>query len=396
MVAPSGGARRLELADIVRTHGDEFRAAHGLCSIQYRALRAIERCRTAALGGVLRACDACGTRRYVYHSCRNRHCPKCQARARERWLAAQRAELLPVPYYHLVFTLPHELNALAQGNPREIHGMLFAAASATLVEFGRNLRWLGGEIAATLVLHTWGQTLTQHLHVHALVAAGALTESGEWRRSRRGFLFPVRALSQVFRGKFLEALGACLAKGALSLAGGTAALAEEGPRRLFLARCRRHDWVVYAKRPFAGPEAVLAYLGRYTHRTAIGNERLVSMSADTVRFRYRDYAHGGRRRVMSLAAAEFLRRFCLHVLPRGFNRIRHYGLLANRKKRLLLARAREALQVPAPPTANTVATESLAAFWQRVASVDIDACPDCGLGRLRNIMTIAPPPRPPP
>ncbi|MCC6473895.1 MAG: IS91 family transposase [Burkholderiales bacterium] len=397
MAARDTGARRgkLELADIVRRHGEAFRAAHGLCSVQHRALRAIERCRTAALRGELRACDACGHRRYVYHSCRNRHCPKCQARARERWLEAQRAELLPVPYYHLVFTLPHELNALAQGNPRSIYAMLFAAASATLVEFGRNPRWLGGEIAATLVLHTWGQTLTQHLHVHALVAAGALLASGGWVRSQRGFLFPVRALSKVFRGKFLEAFGDALDGGDLVLAAGTAAFAGGRARSDLFRALRRHDWVVYAKQPFAGPEAVLAYLGRYTHRTAIGNERLVSLSADAVCFRYRDYAHGAKQRVMSLATSEFLRRFCLHVLPRGFNRIRHYGLLANRNKRELLQRARAALDVTLVP-ATPVAAEPVAAFWQRVAAIDIEACPHCATGRLHVVATIAPQPHPPP
>ena len=305
-------------------------------SVQQRALRAIERCRTAALGGELRQCDACGRQRYVYHSCRNRHCPKCQTRAKERWLAARRVELLPVPYFHLVFTLPHELNALAQGNPRALYAMLFAAASETLVEFGRNPRWLGGEIAATLVLHTWGQTLSQHLHVHGLVAAGALSTSGAWVRSRRGFLFPVKALSVVFRGKFLAALGAALAGGRLTLSGSTTALDEPRAQRSLLAGLRKKAWVVYAKRPFAGPQQVLEYLGRYTHRSAISNERLVSCDARAVRFRYKDYAHGSRRRVMELPALEFLRRFALHVLPRGFNRIRHYGLLANRRKRALL------------------------------------------------------------
>jgi hypothetical protein len=366
-----------ELADIVRVHGAAFRAAHQLCAVQHRALRAIERCRTAALGGELRQCDACGTQRYVYHSCRNRHCPKCQTRAKERWLADRRAELLPVPYYHLVFTLPHELNVLAQANPRELYAMLFAAASQTLIEFGRNPRWLGGEIAASLVLHTWGQTLSQHLHVHCLVGAGALDAAGQWVRSRRGFLFPVKALSAVFRGKFLAALGKLPAPPAL------------------LAALRAKPWVVYAKRPFAGPEQVLQYLGRYTHRTAISNERLVSLEANTVRFRYKDYAHGARRRLMSLQPVEFLRRFALHVLPRSFNRIRHYGLLANRNKRALLARARAALLAPAPTQASA-APESVRAFWQRVAGIDIERCPHCQLGTLQLVQILAPRIRPPP
>jgi hypothetical protein len=395
MVARQAGARKLELADIVRAHGAAFRAAQRFCAVQHRALRAIERCRTAALGGELRACDACGERRYVYHSCRNRHCPKCQTRAKERWLADRRAELLPVPYFHLVFTLPHELNALAQGNPRALYAMLFAAAAETLVEFGENPRWLGGSIAATLVLHTWGQTLSQHLHVHALVAAGALSDEGAWIRSRRGFLFPVKALSIVFRGKFLTALAQALARGQLALCGATSALGEPRAQRALLADLRKHAWVVYAKRPFAGPEAVLQYLGRYTHRTAISNERLVSLEANTVRFRYKDYAYGARRRVMELCALEFLRRFALHVLPRGFNRIRHYGLLANRNKRALLRSARAALGACAPPAA-AVPPESVTAFWQRIAGIDIARCTHCGLGTLRLLATLAPQPHPPP
>ncbi len=351
----------MELAEIVRAHGAAFRAAHGLCSVQHRALRAIERCRTAALGGELRQCDACGERRYVYHSCRNRHCPKCQTRAKERWLAERRAELLPVPYFHVVFTLPHELNALAQGNPRALYAMLFAAAAQTLIEFGRNPRWLGGEIAATLVLHTWGQTLGQHLHVHGLVAAGALLGEDAWIQARRGFLFPVEALSMVFRGKFLAALSAALACGRLTLSGSAMALREPRAQRTLLADLRKKPWVVYAKRPFAGPEQVLEYLGRYTHRVAISNERLVSVDANTVRFRYKDYAHGKRHRTMALDAQEFLRRFALHVLPRGFNRIRHYGLIANRNKRALLAAARAALQVPVPAPAPELA-DTVTAF----------------------------------
>lgn len=391
MAAREGRARsrRVELADIVREHGAAFRAAHRLCSAQHRALRAIERCRTAALGGELRQCDRCGTQRYVYHSCRNRHCPKCQTRAKERWLAARRAELLPVPYYHLVFTLPHELNALAQGNPRELYAMLFAAAAETLLEFGRNPRWLGGEIAATLVLHTWGQTLTQHLHVHSLVAAGALSREGSWIRARRGFLFPVKALSIVFRGKFLAALGAALERKRLALCASTLALREPHSRHALFAALRAKPWVVYAKRPFAGPEQVLEYLGRYTHRVAISNERLVACDAGSVRFRYKDYASGNRRRVMALAPAEFLRRFALHVLPRGFNRIRHYGLLANRNKHALLASARGALKAPALPLA-AAAPESLAAFWQRVAGIDIERCPHCYHGTMRLIAVLAP------
>jgi Putative transposase/Transposase zinc-binding domain len=326
------GAGRVELADIVRAAAPALLARERLAGVQQRALRAIERCRTAALGGEISRCSHCGETHYVYHSCRNRHCPKCQTLAKERWLAARSAELLPVPYFHLVFTLPHEFNALARGNPRPIYELLFAAASATLREFGRNPRWVGGEIAATLVLHTWGQTLTQHLHVHALVAGGALAPDARWIAPRRGFLFPVKALSKVFRGKFLDALASRFEQDALRCEGATAALTDPAARRIFLARLRAKPWVVYAKHTLGHPEQVLDYLSRYVQRVAISNERLLGLDDGVVRFAYRDRAHGNRRKTLSLPATQFLGRFLLHVLPTGFTRIRHYGLLANRNK----------------------------------------------------------------
>lgn len=353
-------------------------------------MRAITACRTEALGGHIAQCDACGAQRYLYHSCRNRHCPKCQTLAKERWLAARRAELLPVPYFHLVFTVPHELNALAQGNPRLLYGLLFETVSATLIEFGANARWLGGEIAATLILHTWGQTLSQHLHLHCLVAAGALHADGHWIRARRGFLFPVQALSQVFRGKFLAALARALDARGLQFAGSTAELADAGNRQRLLRSLRNRAWVVYAKQPFGGPQQVLDYLGRYTHRVAISNNRLLRSEHDQVRFRYKDYAHGNRRKVLTLEATEFIRRFLLHVLPRGFMRIRHYGLLANRTKHDKLAAARTALGVPTP-TNPAPAPESVENFCIRVASLDIHHCRHCRSGRMRLISTLPPP-----
>jgi hypothetical protein len=371
---------RPELAHIFARHGAAYRATHPLVPVQYRAMRAIAACRTEALGGHVQQCDVCGVQRYTYHSCRNRHCPKCQTLAKERWLAARRAELLPVPYCHLVFTLPHALNALAQGNPRVIYGVLFETVSATLLEFGANPRWLGGEIAATLILHTWGQTLAQHLHLHCLVAAGALHADGHWVRSRRGFLFPVQALSQVFRGKFLAALTCAFDTGCIKLEGSHNTLAQAARAR-WLASLRNTPWVVYAKQPFGGPQQVLDYLGRYTHRVALSNNRLVNLEHQQVSFRYKDYAHGNRRKVLTLEAGEFIRRFLLHVLPRGFMRIRHYGILANRAKRLKLAQARTALDHPQsvqPPPQ----TESVEAFWLRVAKLDIHQCPHCHVGRM--------------
>jgi hypothetical protein len=373
-------AARVELASIVRAHGAALRAGQGLSGAQLKALRAIERCRTAQLGGHIAQCNHCGVQQYHYHSCRNRHCPKCQTLAKERWLQSRRAELLPVPYFHLVFTLPHEINALARGNPRLLYGLLFAAASATLIEFGENPRWLGGSITATLVLHTWGQTLTHHPHVHALVAGGALNADGGWIVPRRGFLFPVQALSKVFRGKFLDALSKLLEQGRLKLAGSTTALAQAHARRALIASLRAKPWVVYAKQTLAGPEHVLDYLGRYTHKAAISNERLLAMDEQgNVRFGYRDRARGNQRKTMQLPAIEFLARFLTHVLPRGFMRIRHYGLAANRSKRLLLAAARSTLGVSAP---LPVEPESVQAFWLRVAALDITLCPTCRIGHL--------------
>lgn len=379
---------KLELATIVRAHAAALRAEQSLSGAQLKALRAIERCRTAQLGGHIAQCNHCAAQQFRYHSCRNRHCPKCQTLAKEHWLQSRRAELLPVPYFHLVFTLPHEINALAQGNPRLIYGLLFAAASETLIEFGENPRWLGGHIAATLVLHTWGQTLTHHPHVHALVAGGALNAEGGWIAPRRGFLFPVQALSKVFRGKFLGALWQWLEQGRLKLAGSTTALAQAHARRALMGSLRAKPWVVYAKQTLAGPEQVLDYLGRYTHKAAISNERLLAMDEQgNVRFGYRDRARGNQRKTMQLPASGFLMRFLTHVLPHGFMRIRHYGVLASRSKRHLLAAARIALEVSAP---LPVKPESAQAFWLRVAALDITLCPTCRIGHLCVVGSILP------
>jgi hypothetical protein len=382
-------AEKVELAQVFARHGAAYLATHRLATVQYRALRAIQACRTAALGGHVERCAACGRLRYSYHSCRNRHCPKCQTLAKERWLAARQAELLPVPYFHVVFTLPHELNPLAQGNPRVIYRLLFDAAARTLLEFGENSRWLGGEIALTVVLHTWGQTLSQHLHVHCLVSAGALGADGGWIHPRGGFLFPIEALSAVFRGKFTAGLKRAFDSGTLALAGATAALANRGARAALFAALYACPWVVYTKAPFASPEQVLQYLGRYTHRIALANNRLLSLSETEVRFRYKDYAHGNRRKVMSLDAQEFIRRYLLHVLPKGFMRIRHYGLLGNRAKQQKLAQARAALNCPTPEPAPT-APETIEAFWLRIAHLDIHQCPHCHSAPMRQIGVLLP------
>jgi hypothetical protein len=276
-----------------------------------------------------------------------------------------------------------------------IYRILFAAAAQTLIEFGENPRWLGGELGVTMVLHTWGQTLTQHLHVHALVSGGALGADGHWIHPRGGFLFPVKALSAVFRGKFLAALKRAFDAGALALAGSTAALADAGNRAALFTALHTQPWVVYAKRPFAGPDPVLQYLGRYTHRIALTNNRLVSLDEDSVRFRYKDYAHGNRRKVMALDAPEFIRRYLAHVLPKGFMRIRHYGLLGNRAKRHKLGAARAALNAP-PSESVSTPPESLEAFWLRIAHLDIHQCPHCASAPMRRIGVLLPPAHGPP
>ncbi|MFZ2627355.1 MAG: transposase, partial [Rugosibacter sp.] len=263
------------LADILRRHGPAYLATHELSPAKAKVWRAIVACRTAALGGHVETCDRCGATRHVYHSCRNRHCPQCQTRAKEAWLVERRRELLPVPYFHLVFTLPHELNGLIGIAPRAIYETLFAAVAATLTEFAANPRWLGGTAAFSLVLHTWKQDLGRHVHVHALVAGGALTATGQWTAAKRGFLFPVKALSRVFRGKFVAALKTGREQG--KLAGATTL--DAGAWRALLNRLHAHEWVVYAKQPLGGPAQVLAYLGRYTHRVAISNERIVGVDA---------------------------------------------------------------------------------------------------------------------
>jgi len=393
--APAGvgaaRARRVELADIVRAHGAAYQRAHPLCRAQRRALRAIATCRTAELGGHRAVCPACGAERITYNSCRNRHCPKCQRVATERWLTARRREVLPIPYFHVVFTLPHELNPLAQSHPRLVYRLLFQAAASTLLRFGRDPRHLGGTLGVTAVLHTWGQNLSQHLHVHCLVTGGALAPEGtRWLRARAGFLFPVRALAKVFRGTYLAALQRAFARGDLHVTGGLAHLGDASAFTTWLQQLRRQAWVVYCKPPFASPDHVLAYLSRYTHRVAISNERLVALAAGRVRFRWRDYADGDRVKVMELDAEEFLRRFLLHVVPDGFVRIRHVGLLANRHRAAKLAQCRALLAQPPPPAPEP--PESVRAVMLRVTGLDIERCPVCQQGQLRRLDRLPPTP----
>jgi hypothetical protein len=373
---------RAGLAEVLATFGPDYLATTALPRGAAKVWRAILACRTAVLGGHIDTCDNCGASRHVYHSCRNRHCPQCQTRAKEAWLAARRREVLPVPYFHLVFTLPHALNGLIAAAPRALYETLFGAAAATLTAFAADPKHLGGEAAFSLVLHTWTQDLRRHVHAHALVTGGALSESGEWRSPKKGFLFPVRALSKVFRGKFVAALDELRDRGRLP-----ANQVSDADWRRLKQRLYRHDWVVYAKQPLGGPEAVLDYLGRYTHRVAIANERIVGIDGDAVLIRVRADPASGKKRTVRIAGSEFIGRFLQHVLPSGFKRIRHYGLLSPARKKIGLAAARAAFAVPPPQPA---VIESVADFLQRVAGLEHERCPHCGNGRFRVFATILP------
>lgn len=351
------GRPALEVADIFRTHGPLWRLAQaGHLSLgQLKVMSAIEQCRTAALGGHALRCNACDHEEISYNSCRNRHCPKCQARAAQHWLEARQADLLPVEYYHVVFTLPEPISSIAYTNKAMIYRLLFDVAAETLTTIAADPKHLGAQIGATLVLHTWGSALTHHPHVHGIVPGGGLSPDGErWVTCRRGFFLPVRVLSQLFRRRFVEELEKLHRAGKLQFFGEHAGLADAGAFGRWLMPLRSCEWVVYAKRPFAGPEAVLAYLSRYTHRVAISNQRLVAMNEHGVSFRWKDYRAKGRTRhkTMTLAPAEFMRRFLLHVLPTGFHRIRHYGLLANAGRRENLAKVRTLLNVSQPEPAD--------------------------------------------
>jgi len=382
---------RLEVADVVREHGDEYRRACHPSATQERVLGNIAVCRTSVLGGHADEClDGCGHARISYNSCRDRHCPKCQGPQRAEWLAGRLERVLPTSHFHVVFTVPDELNPLALRNKKVFFSILFEAASRTLLELGRDQRRLGATIGATAVLHTWGQNLLFHPHLHCIVTGGGLTEDGEWESARERYFLPVAVISKLFRGKFLNSLNRSFQDGKLSLEGSTAELADPMIWSAFKDRLYRKNWIVYAKPPFGGAEHVFKYLGRYTHRVAISNHRLIEMSDGRVTFSYRDYRHD-KKTEMTLAATEFLRRFLLHVLPSGFTRIRHYGLYAGRNVRTKLATAR-LLLVPTSAVAAIAKTKSDASWWERFlenTGVDVMRCPVCG-GRLTRTRRLEP------
>jgi hypothetical protein len=364
----------LEVADVFHRHGDAYRHAHDghLGRVERRVMSAIELCRTAALGGHTEACAECGLVRCAYNSCRNRHCPKCQGQAGDDWLAARQAELLPVPYFHVVFTLPAPVAEIAFQNKETVYAILFRTAAETLRTIAADPKHLGAEIGLVAVLHTWGQNLHHHPHVHCVVPGGGPSPDGiRWVACRPGFFLPVRVLSRLFRRLFLNEMRAAFAAGELGFFAELAALAEPAAFARRLRELRQVEWIVYAKPPFGGPAQVLTYLGRYTHRAALTNSRIVSVTDIEVAFRWKDYRHHGKAKIMTLDAFEFIRRFLLHTLPDGFHRIRHYGFLANSRRAAKLALCRRLLDMPSPePIADQV--------QNALPPREPERCPCCG------------------
>ena len=375
---PAAARGGVELADIFRAYGASYRRDHPLPVSHLKVIEAVERCRTAALGGHLEQCDSCGYERPAYNSCRNRHCPKCQSLAKVRWLNKQKSELLPVGYFHLVFTLPHELNALILTNKKILLSDLFKAVGETLVDFGRTR--LGGQIGLITVLHTWDQTLLDHFHLHCLVPAGALSfDQKRWSPARKNFLFPIKALSAVFRGQFLDLLKRAFDRNKLLFVSQSTYLADPAAFKLLINALRKKTWIVYAKKPFGSPVHVLDYLGRYTHRVALSNDRILSAHNGEVTFSYRDRKNHDRKKTMTLDAHEFIRRFLLHVIPKGFVRVRHSGVLANRSKSLL-SKCRQLLDLyPAVPK---LPQKSVHQLMLELTGIDITRCPLCQKGTL--------------
>ena len=383
-------APAFEVAEIFRRHGDAYRRDHAghLGRGERRVMSAIELCRTAALGGHVEACEACGTTRVAYNSCRNRHCPKCQGAAREAWLAARQSELLPVSYFHVVFTLPPAAAEIAFQNKALVYALLMRTAAEALMTLAADPKHLGAEIGLLAVLHTWGQTLTHHPHVHCVVPGGGLSPDGRrWIACRPNFFLPVHALSRLFRRLFLAGLEAAFRNGELRFFGTLAPLAEKPAFADCLKALRQSKWVTYSKPPFGGPAQVLAYLARYTHRAAIANSRLVAITDDEVAFSFKDYRRNGRRKMMRLRPHEFIRRFLLHVLPDGFHRIRHYGFLAkgNRSQKLELCRRLTAAQASREHANDTADTSKAAPITGQSCKDSI--CPACG-GVMRPIAQV--------
>jgi hypothetical protein len=374
-----------EVADIFRRYGEAYRAQHDaqLSTAQRRVMTAIELCRTAALGGHVEQCDHCGHSRIAFNSCRDRHCPRCQSLARAQWLEDRRAELLDTQYFHVVFTLPSDIAAIAYQNKELVYGLLFRAVAETLRTIAADPKHLGAEIGFFAVLHTWGQTLLHHPHLHCVVAGGGLSRDGDrWITCKPGFFLPVRVLSRLFRRLFLEHLEKAFGAGQLQFFAVLDSLRDHDAFRRYLAPLRKAKWVVYAKPPFGGPEQVLDYVGRYTHRVAISNNRLIDIEDGAVRFRWKDYRHGNRQKVMTVSTHEFIRRFLLHVLPEGFHRIRYYGFLGNRHRAQKLAHCRDLLGMPVPEPSVDPSEKDYRDRCEDLTGHCLKECPACHQGQM--------------
>jgi hypothetical protein len=387
---PRGAA---EVADVFRRYGQAYRQQHGasLSTAQRRVMTAIEQCRTAALGGHVEQCDTCGHQRISYNSCRNRHCPKCQSLARAQWLEDRRSELLAVPYFHVVFTMPQKVAAIAFHNKGPVYDILFHAAAETLRTIATDPEHLGAELGFFAVLHTWGQTLLHHPHLHCVVTGGGLAPDGSrWIACRPNFFLPVRVLARLFRRLFLAALERAFDAKKLTFYGCLEPLRDPRAFQRYLAPARKAEWCVYAKPPFAGPKQVLAYVARYTHRVAISNNRLVAIGQGKVGFRWKDYRDACRQKTMTLAADEFIRRFLLHVLPAGFQRIRYYGFLANRHREQKLARCRQLLAMPPPEVTDEAAVQDFRDQYRQLTGTSLTECPACQRGHMVIIEVLKP------
>jgi hypothetical protein len=383
---------RPEVADVIREHGEAFRKRYHPSREQRRVLTDLVQCQSALLGGHVKQCDQCGHKVCVYNSCRNRHCPKCQAAARAAWLQAREAEVLDVEYFHVVFTLPHELVPLALQNRRTVYGMLFRAASETLLTLGRDPKHLGAKLGCLALLHTWGQNLLAHPHLHCVIPGGGIAPEDErWVSCRSRFFLPVRVLSRMFRGKFLAMLVRAFEHHELEFHGQLDQLHHPKAWEGWLESLRNKDWLVYSKPPFGGPQQVLKYLARYTHRVAISNQRILAIDDGRVTFGWKDYANGNRKRTMTLDSLEFLRRFLLHVLPSGFMRVRYYGFLANRNRTDNILLARRLIFELRPDSDNVIAHESSPSHAS--ADAELDICPQCKKGRLVLVLSVAYPTR---
>jgi len=386
---------KLEVADVFRRYGEAYRQKFGawLSTAQRRVMTAIERCRTAALGGHVERCDRCGHLRNSYNSCGDRHCPKCQSLARAEWIHDRQSELLNVPYFHVVFTVPEEIAAIALQNKRTVYGILFHATAETLRLIAADPEHLGAEIGFFAVLHTWGQNLVHHPHLHCVVPGGGLSPDGKrWISCRPGFFLPVRVLSRLFRRLFLESLQKAFDSGKLRFSASLEALGDRQAFVRYLAPLKEAEWVVYAKRPFAGPQQVLDYVGRYTHRVAISNHRLLDIENDRVRFLWKDYRDNNEQKTMDLSAEEFIRRFLLHVLPDAFQRIRYYGFLSNRRRNQKLALCRQLLGMPASD-ASPVTREhpqDYCDLYEQLTGRSLKQCPVCHQGRMVEVEILAP------